>query len=127
MLIDQRPLLAAESAVGARKALLAQQWAVARSRVGDKLVNPLTLLTVAAAGGVLGWRGAAPRAASEEAKDCECPPQKLSPVSGLLRSLAIAGLQAVATIASEEVVRSTMARGGEASGSTTAEGADASR
>jgi hypothetical protein len=48
-------------------------------------------------------------------------------VSGLLRSLAIAGLQAVATIASEEFVRSTMARGGEASGSTTAEGADASR
>ena len=126
MLIDQRPLRAAESAVSARKALLAQQWTAARSRIRDKLVNPLTLLTVAAAGGVLGWRGAAPRAASEEAKTCECP-QNPSPASGLLKSLAIAGLQAVATIASEEFVRSRMARGGEASGSATAEAADASR
>jgi hypothetical protein len=128
MLIDERPLHTAESAVSARKALLAQQWAAARSRLGDNLVEPSTLLTAAAIGGILGWRGAAPKAVSEKAKTCEYPPPKQpSLVLGLFRSVTIAGLQVVASIASEEFIRSTIARGDAASGSATAEAVDASR
>lgn len=128
MLIDERPLHAAESAVSARKALLAAQWAAARTRLGDKVVEPSTLLTAAAIGGILGWRGAARKTVSEAATTCECPPPKQpSLVLGLFRPLVIAGLQAVASIASEEFIRSTIARDGAASGSATAEAADASR
>lgn len=128
MLIDERTSRAAESAVSARKAVLARQWAAMQSRLGDKIVEPSTLLTVAAVGGILGWRGGALKAAAAETKTCECPPRvKPSLLMGALRSLAVAGLQVVASIASEEFVRTTMARGGEASGGATAEAVDASR
>jgi hypothetical protein len=128
MLIDERTSRAAESAVSARKALLARQWGAMQSQLGDKMVEPSTLLTVAAVGGILGWRGGAPKAAAAETKTCECAPaHKPSLLVGAFKSLAIAGLQVVASIASEEFVRTTMARGGEASGSATAEAVDASR
>jgi hypothetical protein len=128
MLIDERTSRAAESAVSARKAALARQWAAMQSRLGDKIVEPSTLLTVAAVGGILGWRSGPPSAAAAETKTCECPPtRKPSLLVGAFRSLAVAGLQVVASIASEEFVRTTMARGGEASGGATAEAVDASR
>jgi hypothetical protein len=128
MLIDERTSHAAESAVSARKATLARQWAAMQSRLGDKMVEPSTLLTVAAVGGILGWRSGASKAAATETKTCECPARvKPSLLAGAFRSLAVAGLQVVASIASEEFVRTTVARGGEASGSATAEAVDASR
>ncbi len=128
MLIDERTIRAAESAVSARKALLVQQWGTMRTRIGDKLVQPSTLLTVAAVGGIFGWRRGAPKTAVEPTPTCECPPaQKPSLLAGALGSLAVAGLQVVASIASEEFVRSAMARASGASGSATAEAVDAAR
>jgi hypothetical protein len=128
MLIEERTIRAAEDAVSARKAQLGRQWAAMRSRLGDTMVQPATLLTVAAVGGVLGWRGGAPKAAAVEAKTCECsPPDKPSLLMGAFKSLVVAELQVIASIASEEFVRTTIARGGESPESATAEAVDASR
>ena len=128
MLIDERTIRAAEDAVSARKAQLGRQWTAMQSRLGDTMVQPSTLLTVAAVGGILGWRSGAPKPAALEAKTCECPPpRKPSLLVGAFKSLVVAELQVIASIASEEFVRTTMARGGEAPESATAEAVDASR
>ena len=127
MLIEERAIRAAEDAVSARKAQFGRQWTAMQSRLGDTMVQPSTLLTVAAVGGILGWRSGAPKAAAVEAKTCECPPRhKPSLLVGTFKSLVVAGLQVIASIASEEFVRTTIARA-ESTESATAGAVDASR
>ena len=106
-MIDQRAVRAAEHSVAARKAVLAAQWLALRTRVRDGLTEPATLGAVALVGGIMGWRSAG----SQKIVDVECKcPERLRPslLSGGMRTLAIATLQAAASIASEEFLRSTM-------------------
>ena len=110
MLIDERAVRAAEHAVSARKAELSRQWLTTHTNVGDKLVEPATLVSAALVGGFFGWRAGARR--EEVSVRCECPAQKTpSLFSGACRSIAIAGLQVIASIATEEFLRSTVSRG----------------
>jgi hypothetical protein len=106
-MIDQRAVQAAEHSVAARKAVLAAQWLALRTRVRDAMTQPETLGAVALVGGIMGWRSAG----SEKIVDVECKcPQRPRPslLGGGMRTLAIATLQAAASIASEEFLRSTM-------------------
>jgi hypothetical protein len=108
-MIDLRAVRAAEQSVAARKATLAAQWLALRARTRDAVTRPATLGVVALAGGILGWRSAA----SEEIVEveCKCPEQpRPSLLRGGMRTLAIATLQAAASIASEEFLRSTWAQ-----------------
>jgi hypothetical protein len=106
-MIDQRAVRAAEHSVGARKAVLAAQWLALRTRVRDGMTQPATLGAVALVGGIMGWRSAG----SEKTVDVECKcPERPRPsiLGGGMRTLAIATLQAAASIAAEEFLRSTM-------------------
>ena len=106
-MIDQRAVRAAEHSVAARKAVLAAQWLALRTRVRDGMTQPATLGAVALVGGIMGWRSAG----SEKIVDVECKcPERPRPslLGGGMRTLAIATLQAAASIASEEFLRSTM-------------------
>ncbi len=106
-MIDQRAVIAAEKAVAARKAVLASQWVSMRTRLRDAITAPATLGTAALVGGIIGWRSSAPKKAVEV--KCNCAPNpRASLLSGGLRTLAIATLQAAAAVASEEFLRSTM-------------------
>ena len=118
-MIDQRAVRAAEHSVAARKAVLAAQWLALRTRIRDGVTQPATLGAVALVGGIMGWRSAA----SEKVVDVECNcPERPRPslLGGGMRTLAIAALQAAASIASEEFLRSTMQ---QAAGDKGAEGA----
>jgi hypothetical protein len=73
------------------------------------VTQPATLGAVAFVGGVIGWRSAAPEKIVEV--ECKCPEKpRPSLLGGGMRALAIATLQAAASIASEEFLRSTMAQ-----------------
>lgn len=114
-MIDLRAVRAAEQSVAARKATLAAQWLALRARTRGAVTEPATLGAVALAGGIMGWRSAASEKTVQ--KECKCPEQpRRSLLGGGMRTLAIATLQAAASIASEELLRSTMkktARGGD--------------
>ena len=115
MMIDQRGVRAAEQAVVARKATIAAQWSTLRTRMHDGLTQPSTIGAMALVGGIIGWRSAVPRKTVEV--NCECPePPRPSIISGGMRALAIATLQAVAAIASEEFLRSVPAQRHEEAG-----------
>ena len=107
-MIDQRAVRAAQQSVAERKATLAAQWLALRGRMRDVATQPATLGAVALAGGIIGWRSAArPRVDVE----CKCPETpRPSLLRGGMRTLAIATLQAAASIASEEFLRSTLAQ-----------------
>jgi len=106
-MIDQRAVRAAEHSVAARKALLAAQWLALRTRVRDGMTQPATLGAVALVGGIMGWRSAGSEKTVEV--ECKCPERpRPSLLGGGMRTLAIATLQAAASIASEEFLRSTM-------------------
>ena len=106
-MIDQRAVRAAQQSVAARKATLAAQWRALRAWIGDAATQPATLGAVALAGGIIGWRSAAPPRAEVE---CKCPaPPRPSLLRGGMRTLAIATLQAAASLASEGFLRSTLA------------------
>ena len=108
-MIDQRAVQAAQQSVAARKATLAAQWLVLRARVRDAATQPATLGAVALAGGIIGWRSATSEKIVEV--ECRCPEQpRRSLLRGAMRALAIATLQAAASIASEEFLRSTLAQ-----------------
>ena len=108
-MIDQRGVRAAQQSVAARKATLAAQWLALRARMRDAATRPATLGAVALAGGVIGWRSAAPEKVVEV--ECKCPdPPRPSLLRGGMRTLAIATLQAAASIASEEYLRSALAQ-----------------
>ncbi|SRR6266567_194982 len=112
MLIDERAVRAAEHAISVRKAELSRQWRAMRTNFSDRLVEPTTLVPAALAGGFFGWRAGARK--EETRLRCKCPAQKTpSLLSGACRSIAIAGLQVIASIATEEFVRSTVSRGAE--------------
>jgi hypothetical protein len=115
-MIDQRAVWAAEQAVVARKATIAAQWSALRTRVHDGLTQPTTIGAMALVGGIIGWRSAAPGKTVEV--KCECPehPPHPSILGGGMRALAIATLQAVAAIASEEFLRSIPAQKHEEAG-----------
>lgn len=109
-MIDQRAVRAAEHSVAARKAALAAQWSALRTRMRDGLTQPATLGAVALVGGIMGWRAGG----SEKIVDveCKCPERPRPSLLGTgMRTLAIATLQAAASIASEEFLRSTMEQG----------------
>jgi len=115
-MIDQRAVRAAEQSVAARKAVLTAQWSALRTRVRDGMTQPAALGAVALVGGIMGWRSAG----SEKIIDveCKCPERPRSSVlGGGIRTLAIATLQAAASIASEEFLRSTMAHAAGEEGS----------
>ena len=106
-MIDQRAVRAAEHSVAARKAVLAAQWLALRTRMRDGMTQPATLGAAALVGGIMGWRSAAPEKIVEV--ECKCPERpRPSLLGGGMRTLAIATLQAAASIASEEFLRSTM-------------------
>lgn len=105
-MINQRSVSAAERAVVARKAMLASQLTSLRTRLRDGVTQPATLGAAALVGGIVGWRSAAP-ARTVEVK-CNCPQPRQSLIGGGLRTLAMATLQAVASVASEELVRNAM-------------------
>ena len=106
-MIDRRAVQAAQQSVAARKATLAAQWLALQARVRDAATQPATLGAVALAGGIIGWRSAAPEKLVEV--ECECPEKpRLSLLRGGMRTLAIATLQAAASIATEEFLRSTL-------------------
>jgi hypothetical protein len=106
-MIDQRAVRAAENSVAARKAVLAAQWLALRTRVRDGMTQPATLGAVALVGGIMGWRSAASEKIVEV--ECKCPERPRPSLLGAgMRTLAIATLQAAASIASEEFLRSTM-------------------
>jgi hypothetical protein len=107
-MIDQRAVRAAQESVAARKATLAAQWLALRARMGDAATHPATLGAVALAGGIIGWRSGAPPRVEVECKCPETPRPSL--LRGGMRTLAIATLQAAASIASEEFLRSTFAQ-----------------
>ena len=76
----------------------------------DGLTQPATLGAVALVGGIMGWRAGG----SEKIVDveCKCPERPRPSLLGTgMRTLAIATLQAAASIASEEFLRSTMEQG----------------
>ena len=106
-MIDQRAVRAAEHSVAARKAVLAEQWAALRTRMRDGLTQPATLGAVALVGGIMGWRSGGPEKIVEVEYRCPERPRP-SLLGGGMRTLAIATLQAAASIASEEFLRSTM-------------------
>lgn len=106
-MIDQRAVRAAEQSVAARKATLAAQWLTLRTRMRDGVTEPATLGAVAFVGGIIGWRSAAPAKIVEVKCKCAEKPRPSLLDSGM-RALAIATLQAAASIASEEFLRSTM-------------------
>ena len=106
-MINQRAVRAAEHSVAARKAILAAQWSALRTRMRDGMTQPATLGTVALVGGIIGWRSGGPAKIVEV--ECKCPETpRPSLLGGGMRTLAIATLQAAASIASEEFLRSTM-------------------
>jgi hypothetical protein len=106
-MIDQRAVRAAEHSVAARKAVLAGQWLALRTRMRDGMTQPATLGAVALVGGIMGWRSAASEKIVEV--ECKCPERPRPSLLGAgMRTLAIATLQAAASIASEEFLRSTM-------------------
>jgi hypothetical protein len=106
-MIDQRAARAAEHSVAARKALLAAQWSALRTRVRDGMTQPATLGAAALVGGIMGWRSAGSEKIVEV--ECKCPERPRPSLLGAgMRTLAIATLQAAASIASEEFLRSTM-------------------
>ncbi len=106
-MIDQRAVRAAEKSVAARKAVLAAQWLALRTQVREGVTQPSTLGAVALVGGIMGWRSAGPEKIGEV--ECKCPERpRPSLLGGGIRTLAIATLQAAASIASEEFLRSTM-------------------
>ena len=108
-MIDQRAVQAAQRSVAARKATLAAQWLALEAQMRDVATQPATLGAVALAGGLIGWRSAAPEKVIEV--ECKCPEKpRPSLLRGGMRTLAIATLQAVASIASEEFLRSTLAQ-----------------
>ena len=108
-MIDQRAVQAAQRSVAARKATLAAQWLALQVRMRDAATQPATLGAVALAGGIIGWRSAAPEKVVEV--ECKCPEKPhFSLLRGGMRTLAIATLQAAASIASEEFLRSTLAQ-----------------
>ena len=108
-MIDQRAVQAAQRSVAARKATLAAQRLALQARMRDAATQPSTLGAVALAGGIIGWRSAAPEKLVEV--ECKCPEKpRLSHLGGGMRTLAIATLQAAASIASEEFLRSTLAQ-----------------
>jgi hypothetical protein len=108
-MIDLRAVRAAEQSVAARKATLAAQWLALRTRMRDAVTQPATLGAVALAGGIIGWRSAASARIVEV--ECKCPETpRPSLLRGGMRTLAIATLQAAASIASEEFLRSTLAQ-----------------
>jgi hypothetical protein len=107
LMIDQRAVRAAQQSVAARKATLAAQWLALRARMRDAATQPATLGAVALAGGIIGWRSAAPPRVEVE---CKCPEPRPSLLRGGVRTLAIATLQAAASIASEAFLRSTLAQ-----------------
>jgi hypothetical protein len=118
-MIDQRPVRAAEHSVAARKAVLAGQWLALRTRMRDGMTQPATLGAVALVGGIMGWRSAASEKIVEV--ECKCPERPRPSLLGAgMRTLAIATLQAAASIASEEFLRSTME---QAAGDEDTEGA----
>ena len=59
-MIDQRAVQAAQQVVAARKAKLAEQWLALQTQMRDAATQPATLGAVALAGGIIGWRSAAP-------------------------------------------------------------------
>jgi hypothetical protein len=106
-MIDQRAVRAAEHSVTARKAVLAAQWLALRTRMREGMTQPATLGAVALAGGIMGWRSAGSGKIVDV--ECKCPETpRPSLLGGGIRTLAIATLQAAASIASEEFLRSTM-------------------
>jgi hypothetical protein len=106
-MIDQRAVRTAAQSVAARKATLAAQWLALRTRVRDTMTQPATLGAVVLAGGIMGWRSAASEKVVEV--ECNCPEKPRASLLGAgVRTLAIATLQAAATIASEEILRSTL-------------------
>ena len=108
-MIDQRAVQAAQRSVAARKATLAAQWLALQAQMRDVATQPATLGAVALAGGIIGWRSAAPEKVIEV--ECKCPEKpRPSLLRGGMRTLAMATLQAVASIASEEFLRSTLAQ-----------------
>jgi hypothetical protein len=108
-MIDQRAVQAAQRSVAARKATLAVQWLALQARMRDAATQPVTLGAVALAGGIIGWRSGAPEKLVEV--ECKCPERpRPSLLRGGIRTLAIATLQAAASIASEEFLRSTLAQ-----------------
>lgn len=114
-MIDRRVVRVAERSVAARKATLAAQWLALRARMRDAVTEPATLGAVAIAGGIIGWRSAASAKIVEV--ECKCPANpRASLLGGGVRTLAIATLQAAASIASEEFLRSTLAQAGRDQG-----------
>jgi hypothetical protein len=108
-MIDQGAVQAAQQSVAARKATLAAQWLALQAQMRDVATQPTTLGAVALAGGIIGWRSAAPEKVIEV--ECKCPEKpRPSLLRGAMRTLAIATLQAAASIASEEFLRSTLAQ-----------------
>jgi hypothetical protein len=108
-MIDQRAVQAVQQSIAARKATLAAQWLALQARMRDVATQPATLGGAALAGGIIGWRSAAPEKVVEV--ECKCPEKpRLSLLRGGMRTLAIATLQAAASIASEEFLRSTLAQ-----------------
>ncbi|OLE17671.1 MAG: hypothetical protein AUG50_08055 [Betaproteobacteria bacterium 13_1_20CM_3_63_8] len=108
-MIDRRTVQAAQQLVAARKATLAAQWLALQARIRDVATQPATLGAVALAGGIVGWHSAAPEKVIEV--ECKCPEKPRPSVLGAgMRTLAIATLQAAASIASEEFLRSTLAQ-----------------
>jgi len=106
-MIDQRAVRAAEHSVAARKAVLAAQWSALRTRMRGGVTQPATLGAVALVGGIMGWRSGGSEKIVEV--ECRCPDRpRHSLLGGGMRTLAIATLQAAASIASEEFLRSTM-------------------
>lgn len=126
MLTDERAVRLVEQALAGRKALLSRRWHALRAGFGDKLVEPVTLATAGLIGGIFGWR------AGDRKDDarirCECPAQETKPslLSGALRSIAVAGLQVIASIATEEFVRSTVSRATDAGAGSSSQTAGAS-
>ena len=118
-MIDQRAVRAAEHSVAARKAVLAAQWSALQTRMRDGMTQPATLGAVALVGGIIGWRSGGSEKIIE--MECKCPERPRPSLLGAgMRTLAIATLQAAASIASEEFLRSTME---QAAGDEGADGA----
>ena len=114
-MIDLRAVRVAEQTVAARKATLAAQWLALQARMRDAVTEPATLGALALTGGIIGWRSAASEKIVEV--ECKCPERpRPSLLRGGMRTLAIAALQAAASIASEEFLRSTLAQAGRDEG-----------
>lgn len=108
-MIDQRAVRSAEQSVAARRLLLAAQWSSLRARVREEATRPAALGTAALVGGIFGWRSGAKEKRIEV--ECKCPEKVRASILGDgMRALAIASLQAVAAVASEEFLRSATER-----------------